>query len=206
MFYSLEVDQATMGGEPQTIATPNMDWLFSAPLLDAALAQIHSLPQFQALQETMKVAEDSGKEIPAAIRAKLAEKERALGVELLDHETKAYLDASGLGSLVTAKEKWDDVHFMAEAHGVGSSIPMVSYTGLSQEDMEKGMNAFYKYIEATPLRLNDPDLQDKVAHNIANAYKELHECTTGEFGGYDPFQSMLDHSPEAVKEIVLKRK
>lgn len=87
---------------------------------------------------------------------------------------------------------------MAEAHGVGSSIPMVGYTGLSQEEMEQGMTAFYEYLQTNPLKLDDATLQDQVAQRISDSYKELYECATGEFGGYNPFQSMLDHSPEAV--------
>ena len=189
---------------PAPSGMANMDWLLSEPLLDAALAQIKTSHQFRALQSTMTVAENSGKVIPDSIKKKLAAKEKILAEDLLVETTRQYLDASGLGALVTAKHKWDDVHFMAEAHGVGSSIPMVSYTGLSQEEMENGMNQFYKYIETTPLNLEDKELQDKVAHKIAEAYQELHSCATGEFGGYEPFESMVSNTPEVIKELVLK--
>ena len=61
--------------------------------------------------------------------------------------------ASGFLDLLVAKRKWDDVHFMAEAHGVGSSIPMVSYTGLSQKELEDGMNQFYTYLASNKTQL-----------------------------------------------------
>ncbi|CAB9512873.1 Component of oligomeric Golgi complex 6 [Seminavis robusta] len=179
-----------------------MDWLLSEPLLDAALAQISTLEQFASLESNFKVAEESGKDIPDSVRVKLGDKKQKLWVQLVQNETQSYMDKSGLGALVTAKQKWDDVHFMAEAHGVGSSIPMVSYTGLSQKELEDGMNLFYAYLASNKLSLTNPELQKQVAHAIAEAYKEVHETATGEFGGYDPFQSMVDHTPEKVRQIV----
>jgi hypothetical protein len=85
-----------------------MDWLLSEPLLDAALAQISSLNQFAALESNFKVAEESGKDIPDAIRAKLSDKRKQLWQKLVEQETQSYLDKSGLGPLVGAKRKWDD--------------------------------------------------------------------------------------------------
>ena len=181
----------------------NMDFLFSEPLLAAALAQIKSLDQFQALQENFRVAEANGREVPEAIRAKLSDKRQALYGQLVEESTRDYLQKSGLGALVAAKAKWDDVHFMAEAHGVGSSIPMVSYTGLSQAELEAGMNAFYAYIAATKVEMDDSDVRNDVCQHVVKAYQELHEAVVGEFGGYEPFQSMVDHTPEQVKEVIM---
>ena len=183
----------------------NMDFLFSEPLLDAALAQINTLPQFRALQENFKVAAATGKTIPDTIQAKLSEKQRRLHETLVSDATHHYLSQSGLDDLVAAKAKWEDVHFMAEAHGVGSSIPMVSYTGLSQEALETGMNSFFEYIATHKVSTTlDPELRQEVCEAVLRAYTSLHETATGEFGGYEPFQSMLEHTPEQVKEVIMK--
>jgi hypothetical protein len=91
---------------------------------------------------------------------------------------------------------------MAEAHGVGSSIPMVSYTGLSQQEMEDGMNLFFAYLQTNKLQVEE-QLHEHVAHAISEAYKELHQVVTGEFGGYEPFQTMVEHTPESVNKILL---
>jgi hypothetical protein len=94
-----------------TVATPttlSMDWLLSEPLLDAALAQISSMKQFAALESNFQVAEESGKQIPDTIRAKLADKRKQLWKKLIEQEAQSYLDKSGLGPLVGAKRKWDD--------------------------------------------------------------------------------------------------
>lgn len=182
----------------------NMNFLFSEPLLTAALAQISTLAQFQALQENFRVAEESGKDIPDAIRAKLSEKRKSLYGSIIEESSSDYLTKSGLGSLVSAKSKWDDVHFMAEAHGVGSSIPMVSYTGLEQAELETGMNAFYEYIASTKVPTGDDDeLRQEVCAHIVQSYNDLHESATGEFGGYEPFQTMIEHTPEKVKEVIM---
>jgi hypothetical protein len=93
---------------------------------------------------------------------------------------------------------------MAEAHGVGSSIPMVSYTGLSQQELEDGMNKFYAYLQTNKINVEDKELHEHVAHSVSDAYKELHRVATGEFGGYEPFESMLEHTPEAVNKILLE--
>ena len=185
---------------------PNMEWLLSEPLLDAALAQIKSLDQFHALQDSFVVAEESGQKIPNSIRAKLAGKQKQLHDNLVKKASDNYLKESGLLPLLAAKLKWVDVHFMAEAHGVGSAIPMVSYTGLSQEEMEAGMNAFYKHLEVAKLDLGgDLALQKEVVNYILDSYKDLYETATGEFGGYEPFQSMVDHTPARVQELVQKQ-
>jgi hypothetical protein len=104
---------ATSAVTSSTTPTPpttslSMDWLLSEPLLDAALAQISSLKQFAALESNFQVAEESGKEIPDVIRAKLSDKRKQLWQKLIEQETQSYLDKSGLGSLVSAKQKWDD--------------------------------------------------------------------------------------------------
>jgi hypothetical protein len=179
-------------------ATTTMDWLWSEPLLDAALAQTKSLEQFAAVQDSFRAAEEKGQEIPDTVREKLMDKEKQLWSQLVDDQINDYLSQSGLGALVSAKRSWDDVHFMAEAHGVGSSIPMVSYTGLSQEEIEAGMESFYAYMASHKLQLEHPTLQQQVATQLFETYKELYECITGEFGGYDPFDSMLQHSPDVV--------
>jgi hypothetical protein len=92
---------------------------------------------------------------------------------------------------------------MAEAHGVGSSIPMVSYTGLSQQELEDGMNQFFSYIQSNKINADDKEVHDDVAHAISKAYKELHQVATGEFGGYEPFQTVVEHTPETVSKILL---
>jgi len=180
-----------------------MDFLFSEPLLDAALAQIKSMDQFEKLEENFRVAEESGKTVPHEIKAKLSDKRKKLHGNLVHEKADAYLEESGLGKLVEAKKKWVDVHFMAEAHGVGSSIPMVSYSGLSQEDLQTGMNAFYAYLAQHKEDVEDAQLKEDVCKTIFKAYKDLYDGATGEFGGYVPFESMVEHPPEKVKEIVM---
>lgn len=97
---------------------------------------------------------------------------------------------------------------MAEAHGVGSSIPMVNYTGLSQEDMETHMKSFYDYLQnhkmehldtAAP---SDQKLKKETIQRINQCYQELYETATGEFGGYNPFEEMLDHTPDRVAALM----
>ena len=96
---------------------------------------------------------------------------------------------------------------MAEAHGVGSSIPMVSYTGLSQEDLETSMTSFYEYLAKQHKLDNDHDdlsdqnnqeLHKQAARRVYDAYQDFYECATGEFGGYNPFPGMVEHPPEQV--------
>lgn len=195
----------TMATDNQA-STPNMEWLLSAPLLEAALAQIKSLDQFQALMDSFSVAEKNGQVIPGHIKAKLGGKQKQLHETLVKTSADKYFEESGLLPLLVARNKWEDVHFMAEAHGVGSSIPMVTYTGLSQEEMETGMNAFYKHLQSAKLDLGgDQALQKEVANIIMASYKDLHETATGEFGGYMPFQTMVEHTPAKVEELVQKQ-
>jgi hypothetical protein len=93
---------------------------------------------------------------------------------------------------------------MAEAHGVGSSIPMVSYTGLSQQEVEDGMNKFYAYLNVAKINIEDKELHEHVAHSVSEAYTELHGVVTGEFGGYEPFEAMVEHTPVQVTKILLE--
>lgn len=88
---------------------PNMEWLLSEPLLDAALAQIKSLDQFHALQDSFAVAQEGGQTISASIKSKLATKAKQLHDSLVKGAAQTYLQESGLGALVDAKRKWDDV-------------------------------------------------------------------------------------------------
>ena len=190
---------------------PNLDFLFSEPLLDAALAQIKTFDQFRALQNNFEIAQNQqGKVISDTIQAKLQTKERSLQETLVKDATQDFLQQSGLKNLVDAKAKWDDVHFMAEAHGVGSSIPMVSYTGLSQSEFEQGLGLFYKYLDKNIKNNNqtdnDPELQKQVGQQVLQAYRSLYETATGEFGGYEPFDSMVEHTPEHVESLIFLKK
>ena len=81
-------DNATTTSSPPP---PNLDFLFSAPLLDAALAQIKTLDQLKALQNTYKVAQKQHPDkevIPDTIQTKLQHKERSLHETLVKDTTQ----------------------------------------------------------------------------------------------------------------------
>ena len=47
---------------------------------------------------------------------------------------------------------------------------------------------------------DDEELRTKVIQKIVELYRNLYETATGEFGGYEPFDSMIDHPPEQVSK------
>ena len=77
-------------------STPNMEWLLSAPLLEAALAQIKSMDQFQALMDSYYLAEKNGQQIPGKIKAKLGGKQ----IQLVSHIDRASLRREGENRIV----------------------------------------------------------------------------------------------------------
>lgn len=95
-----------MAATTQNPPAPNLDWLLSEPLLNAALREIKTLTGLDALEENFRVAEEAGKNIPESFRAKLEAKRKDIWESMVDREMNDYLSKSGLGHLVYAKRKW----------------------------------------------------------------------------------------------------
>jgi hypothetical protein len=95
-----------MAAATQSPPPGNLDWLLSEPLFDAALSETKSLKQFEALEDSFRVAEEAGKDIPEAFRTKLQAKKKELWEDTIERDMNQFLSDSGLGHLVFAKRKW----------------------------------------------------------------------------------------------------
>ena len=178
----------------------SIEWA-TETVVEAAMSCCQVLDDAVALKQTVTSAKKAG--LPVITAEKLdeeIEKQEAKLVDaLVEVETSKVLDLCGLGPLAGAWQRWKVSPDRGE---------MVSFAGLSIDDVEASMKDFYASLFSPPLpslesAVKDPVMRrmarSKIASNICDTYAEMYEDMQS-LGGYEDL-SVLGHSPAQVKTL-----
>lgn len=178
----------------------SIEWA-TETVVEAAMSSCQVLDDAVALKQTVASARKAG--LPIIVAERLdedIEKQEAKLVDaLVEVETSKVLDLCGLGSLAGAWQRWKVTPERGE---------MVSFAGLSPDDVEASMKDFYASLFSPPLpslesAVKDPVMRrtarSKIASNICDTYAEIYEDMQTS-GGYEDL-SVLGHSPAQVRTL-----
>lgn len=184
--------------------TLSIEWVTEV-LIEAALPTSKTLDDTVALKNSIAASKKAGMNVLASERLDetIDRKEIFLIEELVALETNKVLGLCGLGSLVSAWEHWQEIQ--------SDGTLMVSYLGLSPEEVEAAIKEFYSSLFSPPLPsletvIKDPALRkltrSKIAQNVCDKYAKLYACITSSGkGGYEDV-SFLGHTPEQVNTLL----
>ncbi|CAJ1915089.1 unnamed protein product [Cylindrotheca closterium] len=173
-------------------------------LVEASLPSCKSLDDTVLLKQAIATANESelGEEITLSLRDKIEIRETSLINELVQKETSDVLDLCGLGSLLSALDRFNGVQV--------DGMVMSAHPGLAPEDVQVAMKEFYTSLYSPPIpsfesTIRDPSLRKsarkKIADSVCDSYKTLYDTmTTSERGGYDDL-GFLSHTPEQVSTL-----
>eukprot|EP00980_Cylindrotheca_fusiformis_P018788 scaffold6265_cov193-Cylindrotheca_fusiformis.AAC.8 len=183
--------------------TLSLDWSCQV-LVEAALPSCRSLDDTVVLKQGISAARqaDLGLTVAHTLDEKIHEQETALIDVLVEKETVDVLDLCGLGSLVSAWERFKGVQV--------EGMVMAAHPGLSHEEAQAAMKEFYSSLYSPPLpsfegTIKDPSLRKvarkKIADNVCSTYSALYESMSkSDKGGYEDL-SFLGHTPEQVNTL-----
>ncbi|OEU10063.1 hypothetical protein FRACYDRAFT_271189 [Fragilariopsis cylindrus CCMP1102] len=181
----------------------SLDWSCNV-LVEASLPACKTLDDTVTLKQSISVARrgDLTATVVASLEEKLFEKERALIDVLVEKETTDVLDLCGLGTLVTAMDRFKSVQV--------EGMTMASFPGLTQDEAESAMKEFYSSLYSPPIpsfenTIKDPTLRKlartKIAMRVCDCYESLHDVMLKpDIGGYDDI-SFLGHQPQQVNTL-----
>jgi len=173
-------------------------------LVEASLPSCKSLDDTVLLKQAIEKAKESelGIEVSQSLEEKIDIRESSLINELVQKETSDVLDLCGLGSLLSALDRFNGV----QVEGMVMSV----HPGLTPEDVQVAMKEFYTSLYSPPIPsfesiIKDPSLRKearkKIADSVCASYKMLYETMTiSERGGYDDL-GFLSHTPEQVSTL-----
>ena len=181
----------------------SLDWLCNV-LVEAALPACKSLDDTVTLKQSISVARQGNMTatMVTSLEEKMREKERALIDVLVERETADVLDLCGLGTLVTAWDRFKGVQV--------DGMTMASFHGLTPEEAESAMKEFYSSLYSPPIpsfenTIKDPSLRklarNMIATNVCENYTSLYDAMLKpDMGGYDD-TSFLGHVPQQVNTL-----
>ena len=200
-------------GFAQDVACPkdyqkklSLEWACDV-LVETALPHSKSLDDTVSLKQCIGVvskagASSSSEEMATKLAKMVQDRETSLIDVLVEKETTDVLDLCGLGTLVSALDKFQSIRV--------DGMLMVTHPDLSQEDVESSMKEFYSSLYSPPIPSFDSIIRDptmrklartKIASNVCAKYAELYAAMTStEFGGYDDL-SFLGHTPTQVQTL-----
>lgn len=173
-------------------------------LIEASLPSCKSLDDTVLLKEAIEKAKESelGSEISKSLAEKIEIRESSLINELVKKETTDVLDLCGLGSLLSALDRFNGVQV--------EGMVMSAHPGLTPEDVQVAMKEFYTSLYSPPIPsfesvIKDPSLRKaarkKIADSVCDSYKTLYDTMTkSDRGGYDDLE-FLSHTPEQVSTL-----
>ena len=181
----------------------SLDWSCST-LVEAALPASKTLDDTVTLKQSISVARQ-GKmtaTMVTSLEEKVREKERALIDVLVERETADVLDLCGLGTLVTAWNRFKGVQV--------DGMTMASFPGLTTDEAESAIKEFYSSLYSPPIpsfenTIKDPTLRklarNKIAASVCENYASIYDAMIKpEMGGYED-ASFLGHDPQQVKTL-----
>mmetsp|Transcript_43526 Transcript_43526/g.105090 ORF Transcript_43526/g.105090 Transcript_43526/m.105090 type:complete len:757 (-) Transcript_43526:81-2351(-) len=173
-------------------------------LADASLPSCKSLDDTVLLKQAITTAIESelGEEIAQSLGDKIGIRETSLINELVQKETSDVLDLCGLGSLLSALDRFNAVQV--------EGMVMSAHPGLTPEDVQVAMKEFYTSLYSPPIPsfesiIKDPSLRktarEKIVDSVCDSYKTLYDTmTTSDRGGYDDLE-FLSHTPQQVATL-----
>eukprot|EP00535_Pseudo-nitzschia_heimii_P001798 CAMPEP_0197173636 /NCGR_PEP_ID=MMETSP1423-20130617/488_1 /TAXON_ID=476441 /ORGANISM="Pseudo-nitzschia heimii, Strain UNC1101" /LENGTH=811 /DNA_ID=CAMNT_0042622473 /DNA_START=80 /DNA_END=2515 /DNA_ORIENTATION=- len=178
----------------------SLDWSCNV-LVEAALPACKNLDDTVTLNQSISVARQ-GHMTDAMLKSledKIKEKEKALVKILVETETADVLDLCGLGTLVTAWERFKGVQV--------DGMTMASFPGLAPDDVESAIKEFYSSLYSPPIpsfenAIKDPTLRklarNEIAKSVCDSYASIYDAMSKpDVGGYDD-TTFLGHSPKQV--------
>jgi anti-anti-sigma regulatory factor len=183
--------------------TLSIDWACDV-LVEAALPSCKTLDDTVSLKQSISIGRKSelSDNVAATLESKVHDRETALIDVLVEMETTDVLDLCGLGTLVTARDRFKSVQV--------EGMVMATHPGLTPEEVQTAMKEFYASLYSPPLpsfesTIKDPTLRklarNKIASNVCSAYAALYEAMSQvDKGGYEDL-SFLGHTPEQVKTM-----
>jgi len=181
----------------------SLDWSCNV-LVEAALPACKTLDDTVTLKQSISVARQGNMTVTmvTSLEEKMREKERALIDVLVERETADVLDLCGLGSLVTAWDRFKGVQV--------DGMTMATFPGLTPEEAVSGMKEFYSSLYSPPIpsfenTIKDPTLRklarNKIAKSVVDSYSSLYDAMMKpDMGGYDD-TSFLGHAPQQVSTL-----
>lgn len=181
----------------------SLDWSCNV-LVEAALPACKSLDDTVTLKQSISVARQGNMTatMVTSLEEKMREKERALIDVLVERETADVLDLCGLGTLVTAWDRFKSVQV--------DGMTMASFHGLTPEEAESAMKEFYSSLYSPPIpsfenTIKDPSLRKlartMIATNVCENYASIYDAMMkADTGGYDN-TSFLGHAPQQVNTL-----
>jgi hypothetical protein len=181
----------------------SLDWSCNV-LVEAALPACKTLDDTVTLKQSISVARQGNmaSTMVTSLEEKMREKERALIDVLVERETADVLDLCGLGSLVTAWDRFKGVQV--------DGMTMATFPGLTPEEAVSGMKEFYSSLYSPPIpsfenTIKDPTLRklarNKIAKSVCDSYASLYDAMTKpDMGGYDD-TNFLGHAPQQVNTL-----
>ena len=185
--------------------TLSTSWVASK-LVEAAMPECAGLDDIMALKKAIEAVKKAGMDSRSAEQLdELLEKADMAQVDkLVETETQKVLELCGLGKFVAAWDRWQ------LANATDESNLMITNPGLSVEDAEAAMKAFYTSLYSPPLPSLEGVIKDremrkkarsKVAESVCSIYEEIYnDMTNSEKGGYDNI-GFLGHTPSQVKAL-----
>ncbi|KAL3945032.1 MAG: hypothetical protein SGBAC_000889 [Bacillariaceae sp.] len=173
-------------------------------LVEASLPSCKSLDDTVLLKQAITTANESelGAEVTQSLGDKIGIREASLINELVQKETSDVLDLCGLGSLLSALDRFNGVQL--------EGMVMSAHPGLTPDDVQVAMKEFYTSLYSPPIPsfesiIKDPSLRKiarkKIADSVCDSYKTLYDTMTkSEKGGYDDL-GFLSHTPEQVSTL-----
>lgn len=183
--------------------TLSLDWACGV-LVDAALPACKTLDDTVSLKQSISVARQGGltDTVVRSLETKLHEREGALVDVLVEKESSDVLDLCGLGTLVTAWDRFQRVYV--------EGMTMAAYPGLTPDEVESAMKEFYSSLYSPPIpsfenTIKDPTLRKlartKIANTVCTRYATLYDAMSKpDKGGYDEL-SFLGHTPQQVATL-----
>lgn len=179
--------------------TLSLDWSCNV-LIEAALPSCKTLDDTVTLRQAITVARQGNLSdgIMQTLEERVQERERLLIDVLVEKETTDVLDLCGLGTLVTAWERFKGVQV--------DGMTMASYPGLTPDEAESSMKEFFSSLYSPPIpsfesAMKDPTLRKlaraKIADRVCRIYAALYDAMTKPDGGYEDL-SFLGHNPQQV--------
>ena len=140
--------------------------------------------------------------IVSSLEEKIKDKERALIDILVKTEAADVLELCGLGTLVTAYDRFKGVQV--------DGMTMASFPGLAPEEAESAIKEFYSSLYSPPIpsfenAIKDPTLRklarNEIAKSVCDSYASIYNAMSKpDVGGYDD-TSFLGHSPLQVNTL-----
>ncbi|KAL3914412.1 MAG: hypothetical protein SGARI_000135 [Bacillariaceae sp.] len=177
----------------------SLDWSCNV-LVEAALPSCKMLDDTVTLKHSISVASQGSltDDVMKSLQDKLREKERSLIDVLVEKETSDVLDLCGLGSLLTAWDRFKGVQV--------DGMTMGSYPGLTPDEAASSMKEFYSSLYSPPIpsfenTIKDPTLRKlartKIATSVCEKYGFLYDAMASTESGYDDLD-FLGHTPQQV--------